>query len=107
MTTVEIQANLPWKAFRDNATRAWVAVCEPLNITVEADTWSALNETISDALDLLFRDLLKTGELNTFLRDKGWSALTPLPARPQNVRFDIPFRLTQGRPRYDTALVPA
>jgi|ERR1019366_2082370 hypothetical protein len=104
MNLVAIQANVQWKAFRDNATKAWVAVCEPLKITVEADSWSALHETISDSLDLLFRDLIKSGELDGFLKEMGWRLLTPLPAKPQNARFDVPYRLVPtGRARHGYA----
>jgi hypothetical protein len=62
-----------------------------LKLTVQSPTWGELVEDISDALDLMFKDLLETGELSPFLQERGWALLGPLPKAPKNVRFDVPF----------------
>jgi hypothetical protein len=105
MATVAVQAKIEWKAFRDRTSGMWVAICDPLKITVEGETWAILQESISEALGLLMRDLVKTGELEQFLKDRGWKLRNSLPARPENARFDVPYRITQvpARASYDTA----
>jgi hypothetical protein len=103
MSTIAIQAKLQWRGFRDQGTRRWVAVCDPLNVAVEAGTWSELHAAISDSLNLIFRDLLATGELEGFLKDRGWSLQSPLPEKPHNARFDVPYHLTQGRANHAEA----
>ena len=49
----------------------WVAVCEPLKLTVSADTWNQLMEDIGTTMDLVFADLLEAGELDEFLARHG------------------------------------
>lgn len=50
----------------------WVAICDPLKLTIQSDTWANLMEDIAFTLDAIFRDLLSSNELNKFLKDKGW-----------------------------------
>lgn len=87
---VRIQANLPWHCSFGKSGN-WVAVCEPMKLTVQSHTWSELVEDISDALDLTFKDLLESGELTSFLQDRGWALLGTLPRTRKNVKFDVPF----------------
>lgn len=79
-----------WKTFQAQSGE-WVAICDPLKLTVQADTWAELMEDIGHTLDGLLRDLLSSNELNQFLRDHGWKLLAAIPARPEDVRFDVPF----------------
>lgn len=69
----------------------WVAVCEPLKLTVQAETWAALMEDFGLTLNAVLRDLLSSNELEKFLQDRGWQLSGAIPARPENVRFDVPF----------------
>jgi predicted RNase H-like HicB family nuclease len=87
---VRVQATLPWQCSFGKSGN-WVAVCDPLKLTVQSGTWSELVEDIADALDLMFKDLLETGELTPFLRERGWTLIGPVPRAPKNVRFDVPF----------------
>jgi hypothetical protein len=48
-------------------------------------------EDIGHTLDALLKDLLTTNELDKFLRDHGWTTLTAIPRRAEDVRFDVPF----------------
>ena len=66
-------------------------MCEPLQLTVQSETWADLMEDIGHTLDALFKDLLRSNELNRFLRDRGWAPLGPVPSGPEDVRFDVPF----------------
>jgi len=91
LVRIDIKANLPWGCFRTKCGN-WVGVCEPLNLTVQSETWAELMEDIGDTLDALLQDMLSTNELDKFLRDHGWEAVGQIPAESDGaVRFDIPF----------------
>ena len=90
MTVVHVDANVPWKATRANGGN-WVAVCDPLRLTVQAETYADLMEDIGLTLNALLKDLLLSNELDRFLRDQGWTLLGNVPRRPEDVRFDVPF----------------
>ncbi len=87
---VRINANLPWK-YTIGKGGNYVAVCDPLKLTLQAKTWFDLMEDTSDVLNAIFHDLLSSNELDRFLRDHGWTAVGHIPERPENVRFDVPF----------------
>ena len=88
--SVRIDANLSWRYTIGNGGN-YVAVCDPLKLTLQAKTWAELMEDTSDVLNAIFRDLLSSNELDRFLRDHGWTAIGHIPARPENVQFDVPF----------------
>ncbi len=46
---------------------------------------------IADSLDALLKDLMESHEFDQFLRDHGWNLIAPISARPQDMRFDVPF----------------
>jgi predicted RNase H-like HicB family nuclease len=95
--TVNIQANLPWFIYQDPDSKYWIGVCEPLRITLSGKKWPELMEVIDEALQLLMIDLVKTGEIDAFLKKQGWTA-GPLPAKvDEHVRFDIPMNIFKGR----------
>ena len=86
---IRVQANVPWRV--GHVKNAWIGVCEPLKLTVEADTYGELMESISETLDAVLADLMKSKELPQFLQTHGWTLVTPLPTKPSDVRFDVPF----------------
>ncbi len=100
MTVVRIHSKMKWSAFRDPVTKYWVAVCDPLKLTVQGETWRALLESISDTIDLVFKDLVATGELEQFLETHGWRRQGEVPAKPTRVRFDVPFVVTRQNAGY-------
>ena len=77
----------------------WIGVCEALGLTIESDTFAHLLEDIASALNALLLDLFREGELNTFLRDRGWRLATPMPSKPDDVRFDTPFDIARTTDR--------
>ena len=84
---VHIVGEVGWKIQRVDGG-LYVGVCEALNLTMQGDTWADLMQSIGETLDLLFKDLCETGELNQFLRDHGWHA----DGQPKaNATFDLPF----------------
>jgi len=90
--TIHVKCNLLWKWGRTKSGN-YVAVCDPIAQTVQAGKFADLLASISEALDSTFRDLLSSGELEQFLRDRGWSSELPGPHKRRNVRFDVPFEL--------------
>ena len=92
MTLVRIDTNatVEWAVLQGNDGR-WVAICDPLGLTVEGETWAELMEDIGHSLDAMLKDLLSTNELDQFMHDHGWSTLAAIPNRAADVRFDVPF----------------
>jgi hypothetical protein len=96
ITIIQINANVPWQYSRAKGGN-YVAVCDPLKLTLQAPTFSELMEDIAVSLDALMKDLLSENELDKFLRERGWSAVGQVPTRPRNIRFDVPFAVTAMR----------
>ena len=96
--TVHIQGKLIWKWGRTKSG-SYVAVCDPLAQTVQANKFGELLETMNEALESTFKELFSSGDLEKFLQERGWSS-PDLPARARaNVRFDMPFDLKGVRRR--------
>src|SRR5438876_6094640 len=91
MSVIRIQGSIPWNACRDPTTEIWVAVCEPLKLTVQGETWAVLMGSISDTLNIVFHDLFRTGDFERFLRTHGWKMLNDSPVKANRLRFDVPF----------------
>ena len=63
-------------------TGPWIGICEPLKLTTQADTWSELMTDISWAMEAVFEDLPETGDLEQFLRERGWTTRPLTPRKP-------------------------
>jgi hypothetical protein len=97
--TIHIRGNLQWKWGRTKSGK-YVAVCDPLGQTVEADKFGDLLATINEALDSTLHELLSSGDLEGFLREQGWEAENFAAAAPRrNIRFDMPFDMKGMRTR--------
>lgn len=88
--TVIVEGKINWRCTRTKCG-TWLAICDPLRLTIESESWIDLMEDIGHSLDAIMKDLLATNELDTFLREHGWNLIGPKPARTENVRFDLPF----------------
>jgi len=98
---VQIEGNLLWEVVRDPHGGRFIGVCRALNLNAVGDTWAEFQECANEAIQVLFEDLFKEGELEEFLSRKGWRALTPLPPRGAGApQFDVPFSL-QRRDRFE------
>ena len=96
--TIRVEANIAFRAYQ-NRDGIWTAVCDPLGLTVEGESWSEIWQSIDESLNIMFRDLLKQRELPSFLRARGWTMIRPQPVKPTSrVRFDVPFRVTPVAP---------
>lgn len=97
MSTVQIQidANLEWRLERTRRGRL-LAICEPLSLTLEADSEEEAMSLIKEGLHYFFLDHLIEGTLQRFLMLKGWRASAPLPEAytpGDAVTFQVPFSL--------------
>ena len=69
----------------------WIAICDPLKLTLQADTWANLMGDIAFTLDSIFKDLLSSKELDKFMKEHGWTLIRQIPHRQADIRFDLPF----------------
>src|SRR5690606_35655258 len=87
--------SMQWHVIFDGSF--YVANCPSLRLTTMSETYDELPEMISDILQHLLRDLLRSGELETFLQKHGWEKHGPaVVATQEDVRFDVPWYLTRG-----------
>lgn len=92
---VQIAAQIQWQVKQDPASRYFIAVCDPLGLTVEGETYGELVDNLKDGLSLLMRSWVRHGNFDAFLRERGWSVV-PDPASPADLEdayFDVPFEL--------------
>ena len=89
-TLIRINAQLQWR-FTIGSGGNYVAVCDPLKLTLQAETWGDLMQDTAEVLNLIFMDLLRDNQLDAFLQAHGWSLTGPATQNQQNVRFDVPF----------------
>lgn len=87
---VQVQGNIEWRCFRARGGN-WVAVCDPLALTVQSETYAALMEDIAETINAMLHDLVASSELDRFLRERGWRPTGPIPPQPEGVWFDVPF----------------
>ena len=91
---VQIEGKVEWKCFRAKGGN-WVAICEPLKLTIQSEIWTTLMEDIGQTLNAILRDLMQSqGEFEQFFRDKGWRSIGPIPSsKPADIWFDIPCQI--------------
>ena len=89
---VQIRANVEWRWLRGSGGN-YVAVCDPLKITLQAETWTDLIEDMNISLNALVLDLIESNEWEKFMREHGWLIVGQMPARLQNARFEVPFSI--------------
>jgi len=92
VTTVRINANVQWK-WRVGAGGNYVAVCDPLKLTLQASSWNELVEDMGIALNALVLDLIESNEWDEFMREHGWNMVGPMPISPKDARFEVPFSI--------------
>jgi predicted RNase H-like HicB family nuclease len=100
-TPIRVEADVAFRVFQ-GPSGAYVAVCEPLGITLGGDTWSEMLDTIQDGVKLLLEDLVESGDLDRFLRTRGWHLRGELPRDARRFEIDLPYEVVR-----DAGLHPA
>ena len=101
--TIEVESDLQWTAVHTRSG-VWVAECEALGVTMEGDSLDDLHAVIGEACGALFADLLEDGELDEFLRSRGWRASElPDASAGQEVEFEVPWYLVAPGGSHGTA----
>lgn len=67
---VRIRGNVRWDV-QPAEGGCYVGVCDEFGLTMQADTWAELMQAIGSILEMLFKDLCKTDELDQFLHEHG------------------------------------
>ena len=99
---VRVKSDVEW-AVVEGTNGYWVGICEPLKLTVQADTYANLMEDIGLTMSAVLKDLIETDELHQFLQSHGWSLQGPYQGPYEKVdHFDIPFHTTR-QSSYDSA----
>ena len=101
--TVNVNGQVQWQVTKDDRSGRFIGVCPPLGLTIEAESHRELMENISDSLHLLMMTMLQQGELDRFLRDRGWTAKTQDIKNASSVFFDVPIELITQRSQNDFA----
>lgn len=60
-------------ALKSPETGRWIGECTPLAIAVEADNLEELYDIFGETVQLLIADLIEEGDLEEFLRARGWA----------------------------------
>lgn len=87
--TVTVNAKVSWAVTQDAETRRFVAVCDPLQLTIEGESYRELMENVSDSLHLLLISMMRENSLDRFLAEQGWTLHGPV--TDEEVFFDVPF----------------
>src|SRR5262245_44293674 len=99
---VEIQASVQWMSRRSPTSTRYIAVCDALNLCLEADSEDELRSLIPEAMHLLMIDLLADNEISQFLQEKGWRAANLPEHANEDVEFNVPFELIAEDARIDS-----
>ena len=104
-SVVRVEAAVRWEICLSDEG-LWVGLCKDLGLTVQSQTWLELMEDIATSLQLMVDDLAATGDLEAFIKEKGW--LTSEELVGAEPTLDIPFiPHLVGRPDGFQASVPA
>lgn len=91
------QAKLQWRTLQSaSSKKRLIGVCDPMNLSVEADSLDELYSTIPEAINVLLLDLLIDNKLQPFLKEIGWqfpAGKLPVPKPNEDFRFDVPWEL--------------
>lgn len=90
-----INTTLAWKVKRDAHSDRLIAVCDPLSVTIEGDSEGELKENIAHTIHLVFSAMLKSGDFERFLKERGWTSTQILmpSAKKNQDSFQVPWEL--------------
>lgn len=70
----KIRYSIQWHATQPAGSGRWIGVCEPMNLSVEADSRDELHSVIDEAIQLLLTDLFQDNALDRYLHERGWTS---------------------------------
>ncbi|MBI2921260.1 MAG: hypothetical protein HYY18_09280 [Planctomycetes bacterium] len=80
--------------WQDSKSGWYVGACDPLKLTASGETFSELSADMEGVTQDLLQDLLKSGDLDAFLKMRGWSYGVAVKLTPTSrVRFDVPWEV--------------
>jgi predicted RNase H-like HicB family nuclease len=88
---IRIPGVFTWLLERDEKADMWIATCDALGLVVEGKTYGELNQAIDEGLQLVFRSLVRHGDLERYLEERGWKVAGDLPPidLKKPLKFDI------------------
>lgn len=95
---IKVQTLLQWEVSQ-TASGSYVAACQALGLASQGNDKLDLWMNIQESIQLVMNDLLRCGELDSFLRSKGWTAAA-IPvnhAQDGPVPFEVPMELVAAR----------
>lgn len=95
-TVVSIEAAIEWKYAQDPETMRFIAVCVPLNITLEADSVTELFPLMGESMENLFDLIARDGTIDEFLATHNWKPRVQ--QFPRRVHMPIKARNVSFRP---------
>lgn len=89
---IQVNGQLQWQVHQTPSGH-WLGQCPALGLSMEEPTVDGLIASINDAVQLVMSDLLEAGELDEFLRARGWSSANIGVHQDGGVEFDVPIEL--------------
>ena len=89
-TAININAQLVWKTYKTPSGH-WVAECDAVNLSMQAETLDEMYSLIGEGLSRLFSDLIADNELDQFLKERGWKSETMIDKGEGGPRVRIPW----------------
>lgn len=92
---VRVRGRVQWAVTRDPDSGEYLARCGTLDLVVGAETLNELALTIAEGMDALFETLVAEGQLEHFLRQRGWTTEQPVPTNvaAHDLAIDVPWEL--------------
>ncbi|MGA2176400.1 MAG: hypothetical protein ABSH38_15595 [Verrucomicrobiota bacterium] len=91
-----VQGEIVWRIHRDAASGQWIGVCDPIGLTASGDTYNEAVECCNHAMEIVFKDLLSSGDLEEFLKLRGWKTVDVESSEGEDGGIDAPFRIEPG-----------
>lgn len=106
MVSIEIhmQSKIQWIATASEEPGVWVAHCDPLGISLTADSLDEMHSLIDEACQLLFLDLFQDNELDRFLAERGWESSVAPTDDTDDVEFLVPWNMIASGGHHDSTL---
>jgi len=84
----------------------WIAECGPLGIVLESESLDDIHQQAAEAVHLLLVDLVESGDLEEFLKERKWRMVPSRRADDERASASIPYlpwgmTIPESRNHYD------